>query len=220
MEGLVWKDRVNSESHDNSHELQRIARVSDQLATMHSVLRDSYRRRALWGEGVLLALSVVLCTLALADDVVFEFFSVGVSAARIWLGSLSAAVFLGILLTSSLDWRGQAADHLRASQTYAAIKLKAHELLAKDDATRGILMPELLGQYHLAGQTCRPVPDGAFVALKASHLRKVHLSRCLDTHPCMSARFVGLALVLRQTWAALCRSQGPAEADRADEEEE
>jgi len=184
-------------------ELQRVQRVSDQLATIHATLRDGYHLRALVADTVLLAASVALCTLALADPEVFGFLSIRPVAGRVAVALLSAAVFLGILLTAAVDWKGRAAEHSRASQTYSALKLRARELLAKDASTRGILMPDLLAQYSLAGQTCPAVPDRSFAALKAAHVKKVFLSRSLDKHPCMSVWVAAAVYTVRQTWDAL-----------------
>ena len=61
-------------------ELERNFRVIDMMLTMHSVLRDRNKRRALVVDIVLLALSVVICTAIFLDPRVINTLSVSQEA--------------------------------------------------------------------------------------------------------------------------------------------
>jgi hypothetical protein len=65
-----------------------------------------------------------------------------------------------------------------------------------------------------------PIPDESFVGLKASHLRKVALSRLLDERPGASVRLVSLRLRVADTWAAIRRPGLASSLPNPEEEHE
>jgi len=188
-------------------EVDRIARVCSQMVTAHATLRDMYRRRALLLDTFLLACSIAVCTLALADlHVIEDMLKLSADQARGHLAIFSSVLFLAILVQANVDWKGKADEHARACQSYGRVSLMTRGLDAKAGPAQQASLADLRAHYELVGQTSIPVPDGRFLGLKAVHLRKVSLSQCLDRYPNMSVRLVALVGKLRDTRAALRRS--------------
>ncbi len=196
-------------------ELERVARVSDQMVTAHAALRDMYRRRALLLDALLLACAIAVCTLALADlRVVEDMLGLSPDRARAHLAIFSSLLFFAVLIQAKVDWKGKADEHDRASQSYAAVKLMTGRFDPGAGPAQHASFTDVRAQYTLVGQTSIPLPDGRFLALKALHRRKVALSKCLDRYPNASVRIVALAGKIRETMAALRQFAVAASATR------
>jgi hypothetical protein len=158
---------------------RRFRRI-DMMITGHSVLRD--RRRA-WARLLtlsILGLSIVGLALAFVAD--REVTVSGLSARfQVWVGSISAAIFFLALIDLQVDWKGTARSHAEAADRLA--ELKAKFAGAQVDDTSAESEVDLQQEYERTMAAIVPLPDRKFTRLKAKHLRKVEVSRILDTHP-------------------------------------
>ncbi len=182
-------------------------RVADQSVTMHAALRDKYHQRARFLEAILILASILLGTFALADFGSLGLFSLEPIYARVIMAVSSALVFFGSILIAKVDWKAKGDEHGRACRSYARFKAKCQALPFQSDTPDASLLLELSREYASLGQTCIPIPDECFAALKAAHKRKVFLSKCLDSYPCMSIPVMKFVLWLKHTIAAIRHRQ-------------
>jgi hypothetical protein len=85
-------------------ELNRQARVVDQMLSMHSALRDRYARRAKWLTLGVLGCSVILCTVTFLPDDALAFMRVSPFASRVIVGVFSSLVFFLSLVDLCVAW--------------------------------------------------------------------------------------------------------------------
>src|SRR5882672_5227596 len=164
-------------------ELARKFRVLDQTLSMHAALRDRYGRRALLVDGLLLACSVVFCASAFASDQVLALFGGTPDRVRYLLKAFSVITFMLSVISLRVDWKGLSAAHRQASEkmTGALAVFRRHR---RDDGSWDAnVTDELDGVYWEAMRNCVSVPDSHFLKLKARHLRKVEISKMLDSNP-------------------------------------
>jgi hypothetical protein len=165
-------------------EIDRQERLVDQMLTMQARLRD--RDRAV---GTLLVCAVLIASLV---GVAFAFAGsgpvltlLGVTATRTtWLGWLAVGTAALTLVELVVDRRGAAQRRAGAVRVLGALKAEY-----RVPPTRGQEIAEaarLSERYAQAMEAIPAVPDQAFIRLKATHLRKVEVSRLLSEHPGMS----------------------------------
>jgi hypothetical protein len=167
-------------------ELSRQRRLVDQSLTMQARLRD---RDQLIGTSL-------VCTVLIASlvGVAFAFAGsdpsltlIGVTAARAtWLGWLAVATGSLTLVELVVDRRG--AGQRRADAVRALAALKAEYRVppaAGEEVREAARMSE---RYAQVMETVPPVPERLFNRLKATHLRKVEVSKLLSRYPGMSHR--------------------------------
>jgi len=164
-------------------ELSRKLRVLNQTLSMHTGLRDRYARRALIVDSLLLVCSVVFCASAFASDPALSHFRATPDQVRFILRIFSVLAFMLSILSLRIDWKGRSASHRDA----AAKMSRALALFRKNQADDGTWVEgcsaDLDGAYWEAMNNSVAIPENAFVRLKARHLRKVELSRMLDSNP-------------------------------------
>lgn len=163
-------------------EFDRQYRVIDQLLTMHSVLRDRYKRWSTTMSIAVLVFSVVGTAFAFATGATT--FAIGpVSALRAtWLGWLAVAVFTLSVVELRVDWAGKAREHATSVQRLGDLKNRYRGAsLTGADATDELA--ELGEEYARVMASITHIPDSRFLQLKAVHVRKVELSRMIDKAP-------------------------------------
>lgn len=178
-------------------ELERNFRVIDMMLTMHSVLRDRNKRRALVVDIVLLALSVVICAAIFLDPRVISTLSVSQEIVRIILGVCSIVIFFIALVTLRVDWKEKAEKHNQACQSLIRLKGECREILQSDDQ----VTPE---QIREQCKTCAwilsilpKIPESKFNQLKSLHVKKVELSKIIDKYPRTPLFLIRLSLFFR-----------------------
>jgi len=184
-------------------ELSRQFRVLDQTLSMHTMLRDRYARLALILDIMLLACSVTFCATTFARDEAFTKVGLSSQNVRYVLGIASVSAFFASLVALRVDWKGKSALHRDAVQRLTTVLALFREL-HRDDGTwpqdRGA---ELHQAYWRAMNHIVEVPTGAFVGLKARHLRKVKVSKMLDSMPgcpVFVLRFIVLCRYMKKSW--------------------
>jgi hypothetical protein len=187
---------------------RRFGRI-DLMLTAHSVLRDRYWRRARALTLAILALSIVGIALAFVADRPLTV--LGVSARlQVWLGSLAAAIFFLALVDLQVDWRGGARSHSEATARLSDLKAKFAAARIGDPEVASEV--DLSQEYERTMAAVVPIPERAFVKLKAKHRRKVAVSKLLDERPgapMVLLRWEIFRAGLRRTRSAVKRAEAP-----------
>jgi hypothetical protein len=166
---------------DHLYEIRRQRRLIDQMTSMHAALRD-------WGRAIgnLLTCAVLIASLigvafAFADDNNRVSF-IGISALRsTWLGWLAVSAFAAALVQLVLNPAGASKRRSAAVETLA--RAKDHYRAEPDPEEVATARETLTVIYETAIAACPDVPNWLFNPLKASHMRKVEISKLLSEHP-------------------------------------
>src|SRR5713226_6006765 len=164
-------------------ELSRKFRVLGQTLSMHTSLRDRYGRRALVVDLSLLVCSVVFCASAFAGDNVLSRFGTTPDNVRYLLRTFSVLAFMLSILSLRIDWKGKSAAHRDAAERMSRAVAVFRRHRGSDGTWPAESFVELDAIYWEAMHNSVPIPEAAFVKLKARHLRKVELSRMLSSNP-------------------------------------
>jgi hypothetical protein len=193
-------------------ELSRKLRVLGQTLSMHTTLRDRYARRALILDLLLLTSSVVFCASAFASDEALSHLGSTPSHVKYVIRVFSVIAFTLSVLSLRIDWKGKSTQHHDA----AAKMARAIAIFRRHRQPSGIWEPhcetELDVAYWEAMHNSAPVPEATFVKLKARHLRKVELSRMLDSNPGCPV----FVLQVMLWWSSLRRIENRAGAKNED----
>lgn len=178
-------------------------RVLDMTITGHSILRDRFQRRERAITLTIMALSIVVASLAFVNGQSRVTLLGKEANLATWVGSLSAGIFFLALLDSLVDWKRSAWAHEDAALRLSELKSKFRRAIVEEDTveTGGI---DLRSEYEATMENVAVIPESTFLALKAKHLRKVAVSRLIDDHPGAPLAFVRLVAM----WRGLrCRSK-------------
>jgi len=181
-------------------ELAREFRVLGQMLSMHTALRDQLFRRALTLDILLLACSVVFCATTFAREDFFLQFGLTTQRSQFVLGIASIVAFFASLVSLRIDWKGRSASHQHAVQKITNALALFRKLRREDDTWPEEHKEQLHKSYWDTSNDIVPIPEALFVKLKARHLRKVAVSKMLDSHP-------GSPVILLR-WIVLFRSLG------------
>jgi hypothetical protein len=193
---------MNSSSEGLLEELKRIKNLSNQLCTMHAILRDRYNARSAW----LTSLNIIASTWIIATVFIEPAIGKKLNPTNldntIFYGLLSIAIFILTLLQMISRFPECAASHQNALKAYANIKAECTNVLAQptfkvDEYTK------ISRLYAFVGENVQPIPDSLFNKLKQAHKKKVAISRYLDDHPNTNISLIKLILWLRDNFHLL-----------------
>ena len=177
-------------------ELQRIKRVSEQLVTAHSLLRDRYARRAFVIDITILGSTLWLTAMALVNPIIgVELTPTGLTK-DLWLGILSVVAFFLSIVQIRVDWKGKENAHARACDAYASVKRETVNLLAQEQFD-GLEYKRILDKYESAGTLSIPIPEAEFTKLKGKHKIKMEISNFLNEKPAASVWLLRMRLWCR-----------------------
>lgn len=163
-------------------ENDRQYRVMDQMITMHSVLRDRYRRRAVILHCVLLAVSIVLCACVFVGDEILLALRLKPDTARIGIGVAAVVVLLISIIQLRVDWQRRSQSHADAVERLSRLKSAYRE-----SRTQGQRTPQefsaLSKEWSMTMEYLPPIPEHQFCQLKAKHLFKIRLSQRISENP-------------------------------------
>jgi len=163
-------------------EAERQYRVIDMMLTMHSILRDRYKRRELLISTVLLCSSFILVAGIFISPAILDKIRINANTVGRIVKICSLIVFLAALIEVKVDWRGQAERHEGAYKALQKLKVDSKEILVDYSLTdKHVKDKWLLINATLNEQFA--IPEKKFSKLKALHLRKVKLSKMASTHP-------------------------------------
>lgn len=182
-------------------ELKRLNRTIDMMLTMHSVLRDRYKRKALIVDIILLIASSLLLFASIIDPNLLSRLGLPTQDLSIFLKVCSVVIFLSSLIILRVDWKEQAAKHGRACEALARLKSETRAVLLCDTSA----IENCSKHQQLCSLTMNnlwPVPESQFHKLKALHLKKIELSKLISSHPGCPLWALRIGLFFR---AVFCR---------------
>lgn len=164
-------------------ELERQYKVTDQMISIYSVLRDRYARRALWLTLGIFGCSVILCAATFLPDEALN--SIGITSvmSKVILGAVSSTVLFLSIAELRVDWKERSRRYGDASDRLSILKAHLRSALARDDKANAERSKELSEQYALTFENLPGIHDRQFAKLKAYHLRKVCISQMIDRAP-------------------------------------
>jgi hypothetical protein len=178
-------------------QLKTMSRLANQMATMHSKLRDDYSG---WNSATnifLLIFSACLLSIAFISDDFLQR-TIGVSPDTFkWINGITATANFCVSLVL-LAWQPaeKAAAHAQAVNHYAKIRYEIKRLEAKSDQLTEDDVSTLEESYF----DTRDLPgisEKQFLPLKQWHLLKVALSKELDANPYAPLWFLRLKMWLK-----------------------
>ena len=188
-------------------ENERQYRVIDQLLSMHSVLRDTYRRRAFLLNTLQIGVSLLLCVLAFVGDELLESAGYDAQKTRLYFGLGAVVVLLTAIAEYRVDWKGVSARHHDATNQLAGLKAQYRETRVDRLDEPWEAAADLRTAYDRMMAVLPPIPERAFNRLKAHHEFKRVLSRRLSDHPTAFTWLLRIQLRFEGAIAALRRKE-------------
>jgi hypothetical protein len=161
-------------------ELQRQFRLLNQTISMHSLLRDKYKRRALILDIMLLICSIIFCATTFAGNELYSFFSISVANGKIVLGLASIIAFMAAIISLRVDWKGISAKHEDAVNKLSISLRLFRQYKNEDETWPDNISEQLNSSYWESMNNIVKIPDKYFNVLKVKHLRKVEISKLSD----------------------------------------
>jgi hypothetical protein len=177
-------------------EIASIERKADQSCSIHAQLRDHYTRLANWLDYSLMAATTYLLAIAFVEPALGLRLTFGAPTQLVNAFVTLSAFFLSVVQFKN-EWKSKAHDHHISFTEYAGVKKECRMITA---GTRAASLPELQrirAIYDAATEKGADIPNRKFVHGKAAHLRKVYISRYLDSHPGAWVPLVKFKLFLR-----------------------
>lgn len=181
----------------SKRELTRQFRVLRQTLSMHTMLKDRYKKLAGVIDIILLACAVVFCATTFTSDNVFSLIGLSPENVRFILGVASIFAFFASLVTLRVGWKGKVALHREAEQKLTNALQLFRELRRDDETWPQERSSDLHCAYWEAMKNIIDIPAKKFVGLKSRHLRKVQISKMLDDLPGCPVIVLRLILLYR-----------------------
>jgi hypothetical protein len=165
-------------------EIDRMFKITDQMATCHSVLRDRYHRYSLIAEIVVLVGSATLTSLAFLDSAALKAIVPSQVPPPILLAVAGLVTFVASIVQLKVDWGGKSALHAKAAEFVFDLKNELGRIhLVNSQAERDALFVPVRAKYEMIGKLTPPIPDAQFLLLKRLHCLKIEVSRRISRHP-------------------------------------
>jgi hypothetical protein len=165
-------------------ELKRQKKVLNMMITMHSILRDRYKRYDLIANILLLVSAVMINTLVFASDELFSFLSWNPSKSKIAIGIFSSITFTLSIVYLLVNWKEKMKNH---GEAVVQLSILLHECRGIEDISEGqeknLLFTSFSQKYSQITNILIKIPDSKFNYLKSRHCRKLELSRLIDNSP-------------------------------------
>ena len=178
-------------------ELKRQYRISDQMLSMYSVLRDRHSRTALSLTLGIFGSSVLLCACTFLPDDALGTLGITPMGTKILLGAFSSHVLFLSIVELRVDWKEQSRGYADTAEALARWKAHYRNTVAISNPLTTDQMKELLASYGGTMEHRPRIPDSQFHALKARHLRKIEISKMIDSYPGCPIIFLKLRLLWR-----------------------
>jgi len=118
-------------------------------------------------------------------------------ATQIVVASFSLVTFFLSIVQFKSHWKNKAQDHHISFTEYANVKKECRMITSGSRAATSPELQRIRSLYDAATEKGTDIPNRVFVQGKASHVRKVYISRYLDSHPGAWTSLVKLKLFLR-----------------------
>jgi len=177
-------------------EIVSVERKADQLCSIHAQLRDRYTRFSSYLDYSLMATTTYLLAIAFVEPTIGLWLTFGAPIQIINSTVTLVAFFLSVVQFKN-EWKSKAHQHHISFSEYASVKKECRMITA---GTRAASLPELQkirAIYDAATEKGTDIPNNMFVHGKATHLRKIYISRYLDAHPGASVPLIKFKLFMR-----------------------
>src|SRR5574337_466057 len=165
-------------------ELKRQKKVLNTMITMHSILRDRYKRLDLAVNILLLVSSCIITTLVFAGDETYLYFSCNPAKGKMAVGVFSILVFIISIVLLLVNWKVKSDNHGEAATQLSALLNECRRIEEMPDGTEKTSQMEAFGlRYTQVNGMIIRVPDAQFNRLKSRHYRKVELSKLIEQFP-------------------------------------
>ena len=165
-------------------EILRQKKVLDMMITMHAILRDRYKFRALIVDIILFSFAVILNALVFVDYSFFENLGINKVTLQILIGIFSIGIFLLSVIVILVNWKEKSDQHANAgSQLSKLLNDCRYILQINEPAEKQKLLSTFNISYKEINDSIIKIPDNKFLSLKSKHLKKVALSKLLDENP-------------------------------------
>lgn len=203
--GKKYLEDYSSNMRTIREEAERQHKVIDMMLTMHAILRDRYRRWAMFMSVVLLCSSFIIVAGIFINPNIVDKLRIDTSINEFVISICSLVVFLVALIEAKVDWRGQAEKHEGAFKALQKLKVSSKELLVSNLSDEKVKERWLLINATL--NELLPIPDKKFAKLKAAHLKKVEISKLLSQHPGCGIFLLRFSLLCRYFKRVLLRKK-------------
>lgn len=204
---------MNDRSLNIGDEIKSIGRKADQACSIHAHLRDHYETKARLLDYGLIACSTYLLGLSFVEPVTGFQLSLGADPKAL-IAVLSLFTFFLSVVQFKNDWKIKAQEHADAFSEHAAVKSDCRAVTTGTRAATGPELQRIRDRYNLIAEIGTHIPEKRFVKGKARHLRKVYLSRYLDSHPGALVWLVAAKLFLRDNFGInLLPKEDPSATD-------
>lgn len=149
----------------------------------------------------------MFCASAFASDSALSRFSTTPEQVRYVLRGFSVLAFMLSILSLRIDWKGKSASHRDAAAKMSSAVASFRKYRGTDGTWPPQCSAELDGVYWEAMHNSIPIPESLFVKLKARHVRKVELSKMLDSNPGCPVLVLRVRLLCSALKRALGRNQ-------------
>ena len=141
--------------------------------------------------------SVILCACTFLPDDALEAIGIKPIGTKILLGAFSSLVLFLSIAELRIDWKEQSRGYADAAEALARWKAHYRSTMAISPSPSIDQMKELLASHASTLEHQPRIPDSQFHVLKARHLRKVEISKMIDSHPGCPIIFIKLRLLWR-----------------------
>ena len=174
-------------------EIWNLHRKADQVRSIHGRIKDQYNLINKYATLFITIGSAIAAMLIFAD---IE------DGQQLWVGLLSALIFIVSLLPGALKYENKIQERgiavqlwgewVRDARNFCNVKLPH---LSEADALTG--QNELLDRYKRTMESTPAIPDKAFNPGKRAHLQKVEISKALDKNPFKTIKEIKKELKLK-----------------------
>lgn len=179
------------------HELDRNKKVLSMMITMHSILRDRYKRRSLILDLVIFSSSAILAAFVFIDYKYFSKINISIEDAQFIVGVFSLLIFVLTIINLIVRWKENAENHHKAAiQLFKLLNEARYLLEMEDNEERFSLFRAFNLKYSEIQESLVKIPDKKFNSLKSKHLKKMILSKMLDSNPTMPLILLKIKLLI------------------------
>ncbi len=182
-------------------EIDRMFKVTDQMATSHSVLRDRFHAYSLLTEVVVLIGTAALTSLAFVDIPTLKGLIPTQIPPPLVLAVAGLVTFVTSIVQLKADWGGRSALHAKAVEFVLDLKNELGRIhLTESQPEREKLFVPARARYEMIGKLTPPIPDTQFLQLKRLHCLKIAVSRRIAQQPGAWPRLMRLRIVLNDNF--------------------
>jgi len=187
---------MNDRAANVETEIASLERKAGQSCSIHAGLRDRYERLSNCLDYSLMFATTYLLGLSFVEPTIGLRLSFGF-ATQIVVASFSLVTFFLSIVQFKSHWKNKAQDHHISFTEYANVKKECRMITSGSRAATSPELQRIRSLYDAATEKGTDIPNRVFVQGKASHVRKVYISRYLDSHPGAWTSLVKLKLFLR-----------------------